>query len=232
MKIFQKIIDFVFPDDIRCVFCDEDLHIKNRYSTCESCMRKLVFNNANKCIKCGKPLTKNTCPNCLHTRHFFKYARAPLAYEGVLRREIHNFKYNKMASLSKSFAEYMYDEYLNFNVKFDAVIAVPLHEKRYKNRGYNQSYELLKQLNTKLQLEDLSQCVVRSKDTLPQAEFNRDEREENLKNAFKVVDARIKGKVILLIDDVVTTTATVNAVSRELLKHGAKEIYVLSLAHG
>ncbi len=232
MKILNRVLDCLFPNDIKCAFCGEDLEFSNRYCTCQECLKKITFNNGKMCQKCGKPLINHTCVNCLHTKHFFKLARAPLVLDGIVRKAIHDFKFNNLSSLATIFAEYMYDEYSHFNVKFDAIVAVPLHVTRLKKRGYNQAHELVKALNKRIKLEDLSDCVIRCKNTVSQTGLNRDERVSNVSSAFKVVDNKFKGKTILLVDDVVTTMSTVNAVSKVLIESGTSSVYVLSIAHG
>ncbi len=232
MNFRQKILDFVFPNNITCIVCGEDIDIGNRYNMCSRCLKKTVFNNGKICMKCGRPLKNNTCNNCTGTKHYFKFARAPLVYIGGTRTLVHKLKFGNLACLAESLAEFLYDEYVKMRVECDSVVAVPLHPHRYKIRGYNQSHELLKVLNKKLNLEDLSSCVGRNRNTLPQSSLNLEGRLQNVKHAFVVLDNQFRGKRVLVIDDVVTTTATVDSLARVLRYAGASEVYVLSIAHG
>ena len=232
MKILHRITELLFPFKIKCVFCGNDIHTESRYLVCDECRLSIPYNNGKMCQKCGKPLGEYNCPNCLHTKHYFKMARAPLIYKDTVLRAIHDFKFNNMSDKAIGFAEFIYDTYMSFNTKFDAIVAVPLHSKRLRKRGYNQSHKLLLALNQKIHLTDLSHYVTRVKDTSPQSSLNREDRFKNVKSAFAVVDNQFKDKTILVIDDVVTTMATVNALCKELKSAGAKDIYVLSIAHG
>ena len=232
MNFKQKLLDLVFPKDITCIVCGEDIDIGNRYNVCSRCLKEIEFNNGKICMKCGRPLRNNACSNCTGTKHYFKLARAPLVYIGATRILIHKLKFGNLACLGESLAEFLYDEYVKMCVECDSVVAVPLHPNRYTARGYNQSYELLKALNKKLLLEDLSSCVGRNRDTLPQSSLNLERRRKNVKHAFVVLENRFRGKRVLIIDDVVTTTSTVDALAGILKQAGAKEVYVLSIAHG
>lgn len=232
MNFKQKILDFVYPNNITCIVCGEDIDIGNRYNVCSRCLKEIEFNNSKICMKCGRPLKNNTCNNCIGTKHYFKLARAPLVYIGATRILIHKLKFGNLACLSESLAEFLYDEYVRMGISCDCVVAVPLHPRRYKTRGYNQSYELVKVLNKKLNLEDLSDCVGKNRDTPPQSSLNLERRRENVKHAFVVLDNRFRGKRVLVVDDVVTTTSTVDSLARILKQAGASEVYVLSIAHG
>ena len=116
--------------------------------------------------------------------------------------------------------------------KADAIIPIPLYKDRLRQREFNQSALLAKYTAKKTGTSLLVNCLVKVNDTQPQVGLSSKERRQNVKNAFGVEQQElIKGKNILLMDDVITTGATVRECSRVLKKAGAKDIYVLALAH-
>jgi ComF family protein len=115
----------------------------------------------------------------------------------------------------------------------DAVVPVPVHKNRLRQREFNQSALLARHLAKKLQIELILDCLVKIKDTLPQVGLRSRERNENIKRSFSVRNKDlIAGKKVLLLDDVITTGATVRECSKVLKKAGAEGIYVIALAHG
>ena len=114
----------------------------------------------------------------------------------------------------------------------DAIIAVPLHRKRRKERGFNQAYLIARRLGKKLHIRVEGRVLLRIKKSMPQMDLPAHQRERNVMGAFKVRKAkRIEGKRILLIDDVMTTGATVNECARVLKRSGSKEICVITIAY-
>ncbi len=117
--------------------------------------------------------------------------------------------------------------------RVDAVIPVPLHQKRLRQREFNQSALLAKYLAKSLGIAMMLNCLVKVRDTTPQVGLRSQDRRKNIKHVFDLKQRElIEGKNIMLVDDVVTTGATVRECSRVLKKAGARNIYVITLAHG
>lgn len=231
-NMVTKIHAAIFPADICCIFCGKDLTYENELPICDSCFSSLPFNNQTICLKCGKPRYASVCHLCLNQKHHFTKARAPFVYDSKIASIIYKFKFGDGKYLAKPLAKFMYYEFIKSDFKVDALIAVPIHEKTMKKRHFNQAHELLININTYLNLPDLSSCIIKEHTTKEQARLEYSEREHNLDNAFKVVSKKeLKGKSILLIDDIFTTGTTCNTVTKLLLKNGAKQVYVLTLAH-
>ena len=115
----------------------------------------------------------------------------------------------------------------------DVVIPVPLHEKRLRKREFNQSALIAKYLAASQGITVMLDCLVKIRDTMPQVGLSSRERRKNIKGAFAINNRPlISGKDIVLVDDVVTTGATVRECSKVLKKAGARNIYVITLAHG
>lgn len=114
----------------------------------------------------------------------------------------------------------------------DALVPVPLHEKRLAARGYNQAALLAEEIGKALHIPVYDKLVVRGKNTVPQKTLNRAERQNNLKRAFKIVANDVKLKTIILIDDIYTTGSTLDALAETLTEAGAEKIYFLTLSAG
>lgn len=227
-----KIHTAMFPTDICCIFCNKDLEFESDLPICDNCFKSLPLNNKTICLKCGKPRFSSVCLTCLYTKHEFEKARAPFIYEGIIIGIIHKFKFGDGKYLAKPLAKFMYNEFIQSDFKVDAILAVPIHKDTMKKRHFNQAHELLLHLNTYLNLTDISNCIIKQNHTKEQARLSFNDREHNLDNAFKIIDkSKLKDKSILLIDDIFTTGNTCNTISKLLIKHGAKKVYVLTLAH-
>ena len=113
----------------------------------------------------------------------------------------------------------------------DYVVPVPLHKKRLRKREYNQSLILASSVSKHTGIGLLKNCLLRVKTSVPQSQLPRKERFKNVKNVFDVAKpAMVNGKILLLVDDIFTTGATINECSKVLLKAGAKEVRVLTLS--
>jgi len=183
------------------------------------------------------------CYDCLKKPNLFGIARAVSLYEKkeLFATLIRRFKYNEKIQLSKPLGKILFAafiQYWDIN-EIDLVMPVPLHIKRFRNRGFNQAYLLIKDwhktakdFNMFFPFEKIDRnTLIRIKNTRPQVEFEGIEREENIKDAFNVrYPLRVKGKRILLIDDVYTTGSTVNECTKELMNSGAARVDILTLA--
>jgi len=213
---------------------------------CPVCIRGLTVVESPICTCCGLPFksrqgTDHLCGDCVTSPKKFGMARAPLIYEQILTEVIHCFKYKGKIQLADCLAELLLTAFRLFwdPERIDVIIPVPLHIKRLRKRGFNQSYLLIRNWNT-LAGQYFSNppgfrierdILVRTVATAPQTAFGRSRRATNLKNAFELKgrDA-IRDKRILLIDDVYTTGSTVQECTGVLLGQGARQVDILTLA--
>ena len=192
------------------------------------------------CRQCGDPVDgavegEYTCSWCRRTRPNFDAARSAVRYRGGLRRAIHALKYEKAVCLAADLVPLLEacvrTQYAR--VHFDAVTAVPLYPKRERERSYNQSALLSRGLARALGMQSFSRCLQRVKPTATQTNLTARQRMKNVHNAFAVSNAEwIEGRTLLLVDDVMTTGATVAETSRALKKAGAAGVYVATVARG
>jgi len=148
-----------------------------------------------------------------------------------MRQAIHQLKYKNLKALSSHLAGLL-AEYLDANpVPGEIIIPVPLHPEKLRERGYNQSELLARELSKIVKLPVLEKCLVRSKNTPPQVKAkNVEERRENVTGAFTCQDGTVKGKAVIIVDDVCTSGATIEACAAVLKNHNATSVWGLTLA--
>jgi ComF family protein len=191
------------------------------------------------CPSCGRPFAspvaleyspQHWCQSCRESPPAFDCVLSPYAFEGALARAIHLFKYRKCVALARPLAELM----LVCKDKLppvDLVLPVPLHPKRLRVREFNQSLLLADQIATRLSLPLLLDHLRRVRATPPQTELHRAARAENVKHAFALHRGKaLQDQRVLLIDDVLTTGATVNECAKALRRAGVKAVVVWTLA--
>ncbi|MBM5782574.1 MAG: ComF family protein [Pelagibacterales bacterium] len=234
MKLLKKIAEIIFPN--QCLSCK--ILIGQEGLFCSQCWQKLQFITEPKCKICSQPFDYKiddnlSCPRCLSFKPYFDKTIVALRYNLVIRKIIKNFKYYDNSYLAKKLAPLLFSKIALETNNFDIIAAVPLHKKRLRIRKFNQSILLAKEISNKFKKPLYYNLIFRIKNTANQASLKRKERERNLKNAFLFNDAYIdliKNKKILLVDDVMTTGATLDNCAKVLKKAGAKEVIVAVVA--
>ena len=239
---FDWLVDWLYPP--RCRACSGRIYGRDAEYFCGTCWPEIRVVSHPLCTTCGRPFPDasgddHLCGICLSRQPYFACARAWACYpreettEHPLRRVVQKFKYGRKVSLGKPLGRLLAQgcqEFLD-QCPSDLIIPVPLHPKRLRWRGFNQSVLLARQVSREYAIPLDPFVVYRSKETPPQTQLTEDERRKNVRGAFSLNDQKsVKGKRILLIDDVYTSGATVNECSRALKRGGAKEVYVLTLA--
>jgi|LGVF01.2.fsa_nt_gb ComF family protein len=233
-KPFVIFKNALFVKDIKCITCNKELSTKTKYGLCDECLKNLPFNNSHICYKCGDSLTGrgSYCLSCKDTKKDYEFARSPFIYEGKIKTLIYKLKYSKGKYLSPYISYLLIDEFIKHDWEVDIIVPVPLFKSRERKRGFNQASLIASKFEEVLNLPIENNNLVRVINTPTQTKLTRRERQANLNKAFKVIDTqKLKGKNILLIDDIFTTGATTDECSKMLKKAGVKNIYVLTLAH-
>jgi len=230
-KYKETITQMIYPR--RCPVCD-DVTVFNTVEICDACNDKLIEIGENHCMKCSRLLRDDNevyCDECKSTKHFYERAYAVYTYESA-RESILRFKHASRKEYASFYANKMYEKYKRvFNaIKPDLIIPVPLHKSRYIKRGYNQAYIVARHLGEITNTPVSDDIATRVKQTKKQKSMDINERKENLKKAFIIRENDVKLKSILLIDDVYTTGSTVDSLSYELVRAGAKSVYVFTIA--
>jgi len=225
VRLKRTALDLLFPQ--WCVGCGKEGEL-----LCHSCRNALPHLVPPLCPKCGKPQPSGTlCPSCIVWQAEIDGIRSPFQFDGVMRQAIHQLKYRNLRALAVPLAKLLND-YLAINpVPGKVLVPVPLHQKRLRERGYNQSSLLAKELGKLIKLPVVNNCLIRMRYAPPQTKTTTvDERQSNVANAFICRDRRLKDKQILLMDDVSTSGATLDACAKALKASGATAVWGLVLA--
>ncbi|MCJ7514349.1 MAG: ComF family protein [Dehalococcoidia bacterium] len=224
-QLQEKIIDFFFPR--HCVGCGKigDL-------LCPGCSQKLPRLLPPFCQKCGKHESSGVlCPACWGQQTDIDGIRSVFRFEGTVRRAVHDLKYRNLKSIAICLATLMADYMRDNPVPGDVLVPVPLHPRRLRERGYNQSSLLANKLGKLTALPVLEGKLCRLKDSLPQARTTTvEERRKNVRKAFKCQHGKLQGKAFILIDDVCTSGATLESCAAALKAAGAVSVWGFTLA--
>lgn len=225
------IFSLLFPK--KCIGCKEP----GSY-ICPNCFSKISFLGYQYCAICQKGSVNGlTHPRCM-TPYGIDGIISSIAYKGIVKKLIYQFKYRPfLYDLRKPLGRLMCEgliqneTFMSFINKKDVLItSVPLHPKREKGRGYNQSKLLAQELSKFIGILYIDKILERKIYTKPQFQLTKEERKHNLKNAFSV-NMNVKGKNILLVDDITTSGVTLRECGKILKRSGAKRVLGIALAH-
>ena len=221
-----KLVDLLFPPC--CAGCGQ---WGERY--CISCISKTKIIQGRKCSICGEPSSgegERICKRCQTITVYFTAVRSWAYFEDPLQKAIHKLKYKNDRSLGEVLAKPLIFLQKKYSWKIDSITAIPLDAKRLKERGFNQSVYLAKPISWETGIKYNGSSVKRIKQTRSQVGLSSCERTNNMTGAFLADSKVVGGRSILLIDDVITTGATINACAKALIEAGANQVYGLTLA--
>jgi ComF family protein len=218
-----------------CAACQELLEHPTRGPVCARCWKSILPLTPPLCDRCGDPLPTwrsisvplARCPRCRRSRRLVDRARAIGAYDGALRAIVHALKYEGRRSLAKPLAEMMIARGGDTLSGAACVVPVPLHSSRRRHRGFNQAADLAAHLPLPRIV-----ALARTRATPTQTGLPAARRHGNVRDAFRVTRAgrRLAGAIVVLVDDVSTTGATLEACARALKAAGVKEVRALTAA--
>jgi ComF family protein len=232
-----KLIELlVFPS--ACRLCAASLDETGERIVCRDCLGRLVPRQGPVCPVCGRFLEsageEHPCGRCLEARPDFSLHRSCGAYAGTLKDIVLLFKYRKCAPLSRPLARFADDSLGSERLLWegaDFLVPVPLHRARRRDRGFNQSRLLARDLAKLRGMKVLGGALVKARNAPPQAGLRAADRERNVVGAYTVRRPdRIRGRTLILVDDVTTTGATLRECARVLMEVGAKEVRAITLA--
>ena len=232
----RALADFFFPP--LCLVCRRPVASYAETFLCRSCAADLTFIDSPLCRICGIMFNSregddHVCGNCLSAPPRFDLARSVGVYAGTLREAIHTFKYRGGLLFAKPLGRLLAEhgrQVLEAG-PVDLIAPVPLHCKRLRERGFNQSLELARCVGKSWGIAVAAESLQRIRQTPQQTTLSRQERARNVRGAFAWEGSRLGGKRVLLIDDVYTSGATADECAGVLKKAGAGMVAVLTLAH-
>ena len=221
---------------LRCPVCD-DILVPKGLKICDKCRKTLEVIDKAYCFKCGKPLFeegKSLCQGCIEKNHSFNECRSAFVYNDAMRKSIYRFKYHGRMEYSKYYSEMIVNllgrKIAEYNA--DAIVPVPMYKKKQRKRGFNQAYLLAKEISHLTNIPVLNNYVIRNKSTKIMRSLGAKERENNLKKAFKISGDVVKLTNVIIVDDIYTTGATMDAMARCLKESGIRKVYGLCLSSG
>ena len=241
MSAVAQVLDFLYPP--RCAACGAALSADGGHRVCARCVAQVERLPDPRCEVCGGPLESaandsTRCARCLARPPRYRIARSIARYRttaedepGTLPALIRRHKYGLDQSVGRALTEYLGDELPLSARDYDVVMPVPLHWRRLWWRGFNQAALLAAEVASRLNLPLDTTAITRKRFTTPQTSRHHDERMKNVRRAFDVTHPeRIQNRRVLIVDDVMTTGATVDECARVLLRAGAASVDVFTLA--
>ena len=222
-NIWNHFLNYVYPP--KCIFCDFILEEETAIEICPACYVKINFLQDEDAL----PI-KNFYPS-----QFCDGVFCLFDYQGFIREAIIKYKFFQKESFYKVFGILLAQRLRKYYEwgGFDAILAVPLHKNRLKERGYNQSLLIVHEISKELKVRDISNNLIRTIDTKQQSLLDGKSRKENIKNSINFIEnEKIPLKNILIIDDILTTGSTLEECAKVLKEAGAKTVLAAVLASG
>ncbi|MEM9970805.1 MAG: ComF family protein [Pseudomonadota bacterium] len=235
MAILQSVVSLIYPD--QCLLCRN--YVDRHGGLCAACWRDVRMISGHACDLCDAPLvgagdgSADYCDECIATPRPWAHGRAALAYEGAGRRMILALKYGDRTDLAAPAASWMARRAADVLAPETVFVPIPAHWRRLLQRRYNPAVELARALAHQTDLSDLPDALIRQRSTPTQEGLGVDERYANLRGAIVANPLRaplIQDAEICLVDDAMTSGATLSAATAALLTAGARRVCTLVLA--
>lgn len=214
LNFVEKILNLMYPPV--CGICNKEI-------------------NTYLCGNCEKEINKNTCVwESVYEDKYFSSHVYLFKYEGIIRNKIISYKFEDKPYLYKTFCEIFVKnkKVCEFLKSYDIITSVPMYRKKKNQRGYNQSELIAKEIAKRVEnIEYKNKILVKIKNTPKQSSLNKEQRKENVKNAYIANNIEsINNKKIVIFDDIYTTGATCNECAKTLIEAGAKSVGILTIA--
>lgn len=225
------IVNYALPH--RCMSCSELTEEAN--GICAHCFKKLNFITSPYCNLCGFPFEfeitgQNLCGKCVSTPPIYDLGRSLFRFDSQSKKLIYAFKYNDQTSHAKMFAKLLLARYYSEIQDIDFIVSVPMHRIKRLFRNYNPAQILGEEISTLMSKPTIHDLLIKIKWTKTQTSLSKTQREKNLAGSLKINSKyNVKGKKILLVDDVRTTGTTSNNCSAILKKAGASVVKLVTI---
>ena len=245
-KYLNKLLDIIFVSNIYCIGCGAIIDKSRKYSLCNDCMENMAWTSGKVCEQCGRTLGESRmekrCYFCRTTSHSYDRGYPCTSYHEREKKIISDLKAGKQAYIAEYLAEIIFDKLISCNALNDTEILmpVPANAKNEKQRGFNQSELITRKVFEKCveNIRGLQYCndvLHRDKKGMQMKGQSSEERRMNIKGQILLSETKahlVSGKVVLLIDDVYTTGATVDECAKVLKSAGARKVCFASFAIG
>lgn len=238
-------LDLIYPPGLYCICCGKIIDERRTYRLCGECMDDMQWIGERLCSRCGRPLSEiniyDECFICRNHAHFFDSGFTCTAYGSCERAVIFSLKYDGHADIADTLAEIMYDRMTaEFGIDelpamYDMLLPVPIHRRKLGERGFNQAALIADGLSARTGIRSDQTMLMRVRETRMMRALSPEERRENIRGAFELRQRRkdeVRGRSILLIDDIYTTGATIDEIARILKLSGADRVDFLTFAAG
>jgi competence protein ComFC len=237
LAVLSLLGDWIYPR--ACLCCGGRIR-ERRSHICWDCRAGFPVITEPFCSICGDPADgrveqRYSCSYCRRRAPYFTMARSAVRFRGPVRDAIHTLKYGATPCLGRDLAQWLVACHTAHfaNRQLDAVICVPLYPARQRDRTYNQSALLARELARQIGIPAQLRCLRRTRPTATQISLNARQRRVNVEGAFAVRHPEwVQGRRLLLVDDVMTTGATCNEAARVLKDAGATDVCVITVARG
>ena len=231
MKLKDLLKKVFYPRNLTCSVCKRENFSHD--SICEGCKAIMPYNDKSTCGHCGRatPYPVEYCDYCKDKQTYVDLARSVYEYDYPLNVLVKRLKYGGDRYLAEEFAKEMKVRYFREIGYADCIVFVPMTDGRKRERGYNQSEELAKALSKLIDIPIVYDVLVKTRDTDSQVGLERKQRLKNVKGSISVRNrALIKSKRVMVVDDVMTTGATLEVIAEKLKDAGAGEVVALTVA--
>ena len=231
MNFIEKYLGILYPQT--CCFCGK----VSKEPVCKECKGEIAYIEEPICKKCGKPIRyeeNEYCSDCETTKFHYEQGRSVWLHTGKVRWSIYQFKYYNRRIYGKFYAQELFRLHGQWikSKGIDVIIPVPLHKKKKRLRGYNQSELVARHLGRLMNIPVNERAVIRVRNTKPQKELSHKERRKNLQDAFQLTKHWKGEKNVLLIDDIYTTGNTIDSVAKLLREKGVNKVWFLTISIG
>lgn len=228
-------LEAVFPD--KCVICHDILKKRGTGALCRACRRQLHPVAEPRCKRCSKSLEiseEELCGDCRGKNFYVKKGMALYSYDRMMQTAIANFKYGGELLCGAYFAGELVKRYGTWvkDLSPEVILPVPVHKKKLRFRGFNQAEYMAAQIGMELGIPVTGDYLIRTENTRPQKGLGVRARIENLQRSFAVIQTGRPYRNVLLVDDIYTTGATLEACGKALKEAGTNRIYFLCLCIG
>lgn len=218
-------LDWIYPPV--CAGCG-----KQNSRLCQECLDQINKITAIQCVVCGNLIsdTQTVCHQCMEDTVYLSSISSWAEYHGPTRLAILSLKYKQNIGLADTLSEFLISLVSRKQMQIDLIIPIPLGRVRQKSRGFNQSALLASPLSQYFDIPMSNNAVQRIKETGSQVDLTALERNINMEGAFLGNSAKLRGRNVLLVDDIITTGATMNHCAKAILESGARCVHAISVA--